>query len=175
MTPIQVHRILEELRDFANVSPIVFVLRGLPGSGKSSLASDIAMECSRFDLAVGVCCPDQWIAQAGPYRWDEVAHATDRAREDFMAHLRDQTRVIVVDDTNLQTDEYKFYVEEAEGNFYDSYIVEFHVATRQEAIDVARRSIHLHDVERYDPWARWQGFVSDPRALVCQPRGMRGD
>ena len=57
--------------------------------------------------------------------------------------------VIVVDNTNLWTEDYEWYIHAAQPNWYNVEIVEFRVDTPAEATFVVSRSQHIQDVQAY--------------------------
>ena len=173
----QIFDILKDLEDHPQARPVVFVLRGLPGCGKTWMAQNLQAWCQHMRLSVAICSADHWFERGGYYRYrgNEVEKAHTHCKGTFLYYMSEQTRVIVVDNTNLRTGDYLYYVEGAREHYYDPIVVEYHVESEEQAWFVANRSTRLRDVEAYDPWSRWCRFSSDPAAIVLAPQGMEID
>jgi predicted kinase len=87
----------------------VIILRGLPGSGKSSL-------CTNFDVEAVVCSADDFFYdEEDNYIFDgsKLALAHQACQEKFSTALLDGSRLIIVDNTNTQHWEMKPYLDMA--------------------------------------------------------------
>ncbi len=87
----------------------VFILRGVPGCGKSTLTDYIA------EPKV-VCCADDYHMKNGVYDWkpENVGKAHQFCREVFDKALHDKTVTnVIVANTNIKSSDYKYYVDEA--------------------------------------------------------------
>ena len=155
---------------------VVFVLRGLPGSGKSTLRTEIMEYCELNGMTCSVSSADQWFYRGGTYEWKfaelDVAHAHSRGTFLYYIH-EEKPDVIVVDNTNLVDNDYKYYVDQATGYWYDPFVVEFHVESKEEADFLANRSLHLKErASSYDAWKKWGKFVPHPEAIILRPPGL---
>ena len=159
----------------------VFVLRGLPGSGKSSLCEDIQQFCRSLGLSFDQCSADRWFERGGVYDWNdaELHEAHEYCQAKFLFKVRNRTNVIVVDNTNLRRQDYSYYLDVArETRQYETIIIELDVLSEQGAEDAFYRSRHFNgdrDIRRYNPRRRWRNFEHDNQAMVFQAPGLTRD
>ena len=115
---------------------IVYILRGLPGQGKSTVAQDLGGE---------VVSADDYFVVDGKYEFDatKLKEAHKYARELFQIHLDNAVEKIVVDNTNTQEWEFKDYKEKALERDYK--VIELIVGTRNVDESVERNT---HNVPR---------------------------
>tara|TARA_R110000851_G_scaffold73514_2_gene162165 strand:- start:855 stop:1391 length:537 start_codon:yes stop_codon:yes gene_type:complete len=101
----------------------VVVMRGVPGSGKSTTASKYASKALEhnvmFEGRAIVVSADKFFCDPetlGDYNWDgkHIKCAHQMCKHQFMQALRDKTWLIIVDNTNTQRWEYRFYCDQAE-------------------------------------------------------------
>jgi len=116
---------------------VLYIMRGISGSGKSTLARQLGEGGAVFST-------DDFFMVNGKYQFDR----------DFMseAHFWNQTRAveamdkgispIVIDNTNVEAWEPKFYVEEAMKRGYRVEIKESQTPWRFDANELARRNTH---------------------------------
>ena len=179
--PAEITLILADLvRDMRHnlLPPDAIVLRGLPGSGKTFLADNISTFCRHAGLSCRVCSADSWFSRDGRYRYvgGRLHEAHDHSKGIFLLEMVRKTRVIVVDNTNLETRHYMWYKDQAVASGYRPQIVEFDVHSSEEALIVTSRSLHVTDVEHYDPCARWWTFESDGEGVIrVRPPGIGRD
>lgn len=98
----------------------VIILRGLPGSGKSSLATHLIFGSPATEARI--CSADYFFIQSdGQYIWkqEQLGAAHGYCRERFMAALVGNVGLIIIDNTNTTKKEYCFYEEEAERAGYE--------------------------------------------------------
>lgn len=94
----------------------VYILRGLPGSGKSSLAQNLDYAASNENKSVEICCADDFFIDSnGNYNWyaSGIADAHSMCRSKFSEAIRNDTDTIIIANTNTTRKEYNFYYEEA--------------------------------------------------------------
>lgn len=125
----------------------VYILRGVPGCGKSHW---IATNALRLGLdASAVCSADRFFEYetAGgvvEYRWDPLriqeAHADCRRR--FIRLLEQKRPVIVVDNTNIRRWEFADYVAAARLRDYEVEEVNLMPTTIAELRECAKRNVH---------------------------------
>lgn len=154
----------------------VFIMRGLPGSGKTWLSEDIMRLCRALDMSFAQCSADRWFERGNSYcfRSSELAEAHEYCRGKFLLHVKELTNVIVVDNTNLRTDDYQYYMRIAGEHWYETYIIEFRVDSEDEALRVCHRSEHIRNIDSYNPWGRWCRVIPDPDAIVLSQSDLRG-
>ena len=157
----------------------VVVLRGLPGSGKSTFAGQLAVKARDRGIAVGICSADDYFVNPfGEYRFNRLlvptAHQECRVKFDAMLASNgldkydpDAASIIIVDNTNMLAREYRHYRVEA-ARRQDQFIV-FRFACRdeEEAEIQGMRSIHqvpMHVViERFRLFERFEDdIIIDP-------------
>ena len=84
----------------------VFLLRGLPGSGKSDLAWMLWKT-----MGATICSADFYFYDGDEYVFDatKLGDAHAKCKEDFMHAINTGEEVIVVDNTNTQYKEFEWY------------------------------------------------------------------
>ncbi len=126
----------------------VFIMRGVPGSGKSTVAEQIVE-------SYGYCGPgpapvihstDDLCMVDGEYQFDiELAgerHAQNL--ENFRGSLEKGVQAVIVDNTNVKVSQYAPYVEAAQAAGYTVVFVELHHPALMVAVD---RNTHGVDLE----------------------------
>lgn len=100
------------------MKPIVYIMRGLPGSGKSTWIRN------NVPNAV-VCSADHYFERNGKYDFDPklLPQAHEACMNNFKKAILGYEDQIVVDNTNLSAWEYEKYVEFAKQNGYQVEIV----------------------------------------------------
>ncbi len=137
----------------------VFILRGLPGCGKSTVANKIK---NMYADMVEICSADSFfIDQHGNYRFspDRLPEVHQRCKEKVTQTLSQtqEKRIVIIDNTHSTYKEYNHYTS------LPTIILEFAV-TKQDVDMCAARSIHsvpLYAVQRM--FDRWE---SDPNAIL---------
>lgn len=94
----------------------VFILRGLPGSGKSHYAQSLCDEMLNGDEGQFVICStDDFFISDGLYRFDKAKlseyHNLNLAR--FIRALNQQIPLVILDNTNIKKWEFIAYAEAA--------------------------------------------------------------
>ncbi|KDO29114.1 hypothetical protein SPRG_06170 [Saprolegnia parasitica CBS 223.65] len=90
----------------------VVILRGLPGSGKSTLSRRVLAMATAADATNVLCSADLCFESPGGYYYEKskLGDAHTACKEAFHAALADKVAVIVVDNTHSQLWEYEAYV-----------------------------------------------------------------
>jgi predicted kinase len=111
----------------------VIVLRGIPGSGKST-------ETSKYPDAYTVSADHYFIGKDGVYRFDmnKIASAHGQCKAKFEAALKAKKPLVIVDNTNTTVKELKFYVETAKTFGYEIEIVRIECDPKV----AAKRNVH---------------------------------
>lgn len=96
----------------------VIILRGVPGSGKST-------ESKKHPDAYIVSADHYFIGKDGIYRFDmdKIASAHGQCKAKFEVALAEKRPLVIVDNTNTTVKELKFYVETAKSAGYVVEIV----------------------------------------------------
>lgn len=133
-----------------------FIMRGIPGSGKSTVAKMIARGCfpgvakrdgSRRLTDAAIHSTDDLCMVAGEYRFDAALAGERHAQnlQNFKDSCASGNRCVIVDNTNVKTEQYLPYIKAAEAEGYRVVIVELpHPAT----IVAAQRNTHGVPIER---------------------------
>lgn len=122
---------------------VLYILRGLPGSGKSYMASQIAMaNKEKFPV---ICSTDHyWIRPDGRYDWNfkliGEAHEWNfkRTKEFFDQNIA----IIILDNTNVQFKDFSKYIELALKHRYQIELVEPPTTWKFDAEICAKRNQH---------------------------------
>lgn len=92
----------------------LFILRGIPGCGKSTVAEAI---CGTGTI----CCADDWFYETyGEYKWsrEDIGKAHEWCRNKADTAMKAGISKVVIANTNTRAEEYKPYVEMAKENGY---------------------------------------------------------
>jgi predicted kinase len=94
------------------------ILRGCPGSGKSTFAETIA------DKNTVICCADDYFVQNGEYKFDgsKIKAAHKYCTDKFAAAMLLGNNIIVAN-TNIQEWEFQHYFDAAEQSGYRVFVV----------------------------------------------------
>lgn len=114
---------------------IAYIMRGVPGSGKSTVANHLAGKVGIIHSTDDYCYVD------GKYQFDP-ALATERHDKNFAAFCRslnDGAPIVVCDNTNVKRTHFQRYVEAAKRA---GYIVAFVVMPRPSVEVATERNVH---------------------------------
>jgi len=97
----------------------LFLLRGLPGAGKSALASLFK------SMNAEVVCMDDFFTEHGEYCYDatKIGRAIDWCHSRFKFFLAKDCQTVIVDGTHSREMEYRWYVEMATTWGYEVHII----------------------------------------------------
>lgn len=116
---------LQYLREEAD-KKVVHILRGISGSGKSTLSNSIIENSRGNNRSAVVLSTDRFfMTPGGEYKFDpsQIVENHSRNQADAIAHMKQGTHDIVIDNTNLVHAHMKPYVSAALDHGYD---VRFH-------------------------------------------------
>lgn len=127
------------------VDRMVYIMRGIPGSGKSTVAGKLARQYSQRELFVATHSTDELCMVDGEYQFDiELAPARhEQNYQNFLGSLENGIPSIIVDNTNIKTQHYSDYVKAAQAADYAVVFVE----VAHPPLDVAVER-NTHDVPR---------------------------
>ncbi|XP_012940924.1 uncharacterized protein LOC101853872 [Aplysia californica] len=131
-------------RYFQEQQPVMFILRGLPGSGKSYLANQLLEQSNCMGSAGAVLSSDDFFQQRGGYFFDrhrlDEAHTWNQQRAVKCA--RNGVSPIIIDNTNTMMWELLPYAVLALEHNYDVQVVEPDTVWRSNLKELTRRNIH---------------------------------
>jgi len=103
----------------------VFIMRGIPGSGKTTLSDSIKKE--NIENSVSICSSDSFFTHDGKYEYDssKIVQAHAVCFKDFISSISKAIHVIIVDNTNIRIGVINSYISLAVSNGYNVEIHEF--------------------------------------------------
>jgi len=127
----------------------MFLMSGVPGSGKSFLADQIAELYSAI-----VCSADDYFMKSGTYNFDrtKLGHAHAECRYNAQTAIQAGYNV-VVDNTNVSHKELKPYIDMALAANYDIFVVRPNTPWANDTIECHKRCTHnvpLETIQRMD-------------------------
>ena len=102
-------------------SNTLYILRGVPGSGKTTLANLMTIGFNSVDIhAVAYAADDYFTDENGNYRFDKkrLGEAHDWCQDRVLADMRARIPVIIVHNTFVQIWEMKPYMDMADESGY---------------------------------------------------------
>mmetsp|Transcript_48172 Transcript_48172/g.85528 ORF Transcript_48172/g.85528 Transcript_48172/m.85528 type:complete len:1677 (-) Transcript_48172:71-5101(-) len=157
--PLVLERLVKnsERGDWKVDDRLVVILRGFPGSGKSSLSSMLKK-----------CAPAEVIG--ADHFWagtENLQEAHEKCRQSFSEALQAQKPLVIVDNTNVRRSEYEKYRSKAETEGYAVVILEMICESTSDLERFRKRSVH--DVPGGAVGAMWSRWEQDPSALRLAP------
>ena len=100
----------------------VIIMRGLPGSGKSTVAKLFRDKAEAFIVSMD----DFWTRDGKPYKFDKerINEAVQWTHDRFTQFIENDADLIIVDNTNTQQWEYKWFKTQAEEMGYIVHLLE---------------------------------------------------
>ena len=144
----------EMIIKFADEQKIMYIARGLPGSGKSTMAKNLAGPNGV------IYSTDDFFMDGGEYKFDPskivANHGKNQAR--VRAACESGISPIVVDNTNTQKWEARPYVQMAKDNGYKVEFMEASTPWSRDADELSKRNVHKvpkesieNMLKRYEP------------------------
>ena len=142
------------------------------------MAHEICRDSRRLRLPSAVCSADPWFERGGRYifRGRELGQAHMYCKGMFLLHMEQNVNVIVIDNTNLKTQHYMWYVDKAREWRYEPLVVEFQTPDYSDdtCIEVVTRSRRVIDAEEFNPAERMWTFESYGDAITLEIQGLQG-
>jgi len=114
---------------------IAIIMRGVPGSGKSTIATWFEQ------MGAIVCSTDNYHIVNGEYKFnaEKLGEFHRKNLEYFTEHVQKGTQMVIVDNTNVKRKDYLSYVEEARDNGYEVHAITF---VPQDIEKCIKRNVH---------------------------------
>lgn len=97
-------KLLNEILNTDQNQDLIIIMRGLPGSGKSTLSNYI----KNINKNTVICSADQYFEKI-PFDEKKLQQAHDYCRDIFITALENKSKIIIVDNTNITLNRYSFY------------------------------------------------------------------
>jgi tRNA uridine 5-carbamoylmethylation protein Kti12 len=110
----------------------VYILRGVPGSGKSTMTKRLLSGLSPDETST-IVSADHWFEKSGSYQFDptQLGQAHGNSQKSFIEALKNGVSVVIVDNTNIKNRDMKLYIDQAKKFNYDWEIVQLEAADPQ--------------------------------------------
>lgn len=102
---------------------VVYILRGIPGNGKSTLAEQLVTNSKTSSV---ICCADDYFTNLdGNYNWDaeKIGSAHKWCFNLFDENIKDQTETIIVANTSTRETDVNKYRNHAIENGYMVFVL----------------------------------------------------
>lgn len=107
-----------------NMNKVMIILRGLPGSGKSTFAEWL-VDGNRYG-GTTICCADEWMVNSGGiYQFDpkKLGFCHKKAQEQAEHCCGEGYHTVIIANTNTKRDEMKPYLDIAEKYGYTVFVL----------------------------------------------------
>jgi adenylate kinase family enzyme len=147
-------RVVENVN--VRASSTVIIMRGLPGSGKTTMAAELAYLAQRvYGRPTHICSADEYLYNGqGEYEWspERLAAAHNCCFDEFKETLENNVFTVIVDNTNIRHNEYERYATEARLAGYCLLFVTFRCSGFNTALafhDRTQRAIPRLQLQRW--------------------------
>jgi tRNA uridine 5-carbamoylmethylation protein Kti12 len=133
----------------------VIILRGIPGSGKSTVAKLI--QSLGWLNQIRICSADDYFIdrQTNEYKWNPrlLGEAHEYCKQNFVKAIRNEIDIIIVDNTNIKHKDFCFYKEVARQNNYKTIVLTVGGNSKKEIKDSFYRNQHNVPEEKIEQMA----------------------
>eukprot|EP00112_Aurelia_sp_Birch-Aquarium-sp1_P002102 Seg1229.2 transcript_id=Seg1229.2/GoldUCD/mRNA.D3Y31 product="2' 3'-cyclic-nucleotide 3'-phosphodiesterase" protein_id=Seg1229.2/GoldUCD/D3Y31 len=136
-----------ETVEFCRASKVMYFLRGLPGSGKTTIAKEIAII---YGHNAAICSADDYtVNEEGAYQWrqSEYEQTHKLCLEKARSLCEEARNVIIIDNTNIYLDKVQPYFKLCFDYDYIAVIIEPSTPWKYDVEELARRSEHTASQE----------------------------
>jgi len=131
----------------------VVILRGIPGSGKSTKARELAATAIQANFSSEICSTDDFFIDAvdGLYKFDKTKLYTNHTRNfhRFLSCIHNKINLIIIDNTNINRSDYSHYQKAAELNGYDVEVMVINPnLSLEEVFQRQRHSVPFETIRR---------------------------
>ena len=122
--------------------PVMVLLRGMPGSGKSTFAAELTYHAMLHKYSCKVASADHWFERLDGYVFEREELANAHANCEAVAEhaMRHQTHIVIIDNTNIPLKDFRCYLQLAERFGYRTQVIQFLCRDQQEALRLRDRS-----------------------------------
>lgn len=147
MFPVEIETIIDWLIEDRIRHPhacVTVILRGVPGSGKSTFASFMKIWGESKGLEVEICSADDYLRTRGGYDFNvqDLQAAHDSCQSKFRHAIQRRVPVIVIDNSNVEPREWDYYDRMARGVLRICH-VDFVCHSLEQAQDLADRRFSI--------------------------------
>jgi predicted kinase len=148
-------KIIKDLLDNKSISNLVIILRGLPGSGKSTLCNMISQTPNENII---ICSADHFFTKLKYFDENRLHEAHDYCRDQFIDALNNKVKIIIIDNTNITLDRYAFYKRKAKEYNRNSIVIE--MSCHQQSS--YERNVHQIPIEKINKMHKsWENDTND--------------
>jgi len=135
---------LENIMSDTKVVKKLILMRGVPGSGKSTKAKAIYQKYTSEGINGIILSTDNQFMVDGVYKFDIAKLGWAHSRNRLLAEkaVNDGISVVIIDNTNLSDEERRPYIYLAEANGYEWEIVDSDTEWRMNAEECFKRNTH---------------------------------
>lgn len=98
---------------------LFIVLRGVPGSGKSTFARSVKKDCDRNNVVCKIFSTDDWFSQNGGFDPTKLVEAHEWNFNRTVEAFKEKVQVVILDNTNIQRSHFHKYIIQAERYLYN--------------------------------------------------------
>jgi len=113
---------------YHKIKKTVIINRGIPGSGKSTIARQIKDSLSVYNYNVAIHSTDDYFIKNGKYTFTVKKAGVNHKKNQnaFLADLRAGVDIVICDNTNISPDQTSFYTQAAREYGYFVTYLSFH-------------------------------------------------